>query len=253
MRSVRSEAFDLFGLRWPVGLPDFADGATSAWAIACSSTYCEIETGQMLINKPLAWKALNVAAFISFNHEYFLKKLFRGDKQTFELAFQYAQAPYEVVPFEPQSLGMRAQYKGSKGFCGNSIAQRHPDTGKIVFLHRTAIKFREPWDFFAAPHTDGLHAWRYLASQAPFGSWAVVYKGEVSNKFFVGGDSTQQECVMPQDQASLIVKKVPANIVAVEDAALGFLKEVLTLPYFPPNVSFCVRSNPHLTYFCSRQ
>eukprot|EP00042_Codosiga_hollandica_P051942 m.649649 g.649649 ORF g.649649 m.649649 type:complete len:254 (-) comp58391_c0_seq3:64-825(-) len=251
MRSVRSEAFDLFGLRWPVGLPDFADGATSAWAIACSSTYCEIETGQMLINKPLAWKALNVAAFISFNHEYFLKKLFRGDKQTFELAFQYAQAPYEVVPFEPQSLGMRAQYKGSKGFCGNSIAQRHPDTGKIVFLHRTAIKFREPWDFFAAPHADGLHAWRYLAAQVPLGSWTVMYKDKVSNKFFVGGNTTQNECVTPRDSASLTVKKVPARITEIEGIALGYLKEVLALPYFPSSIAACTALNPQMTFFCT--
>jgi hypothetical protein len=96
----------------------------------------EFESGQMVINKKRAWKALNLC--VHFNTEFYMR-LLNGDKDTFRIAWMATQTPYLLVQHRALPVGMLAT-DGS--FCGHAILQHHP-SGHPMFLHHNQVKRAE--------------------------------------------------------------------------------------------------------------
>ena len=67
---------------------------------------------------------LSKVYWLNYHHEFFLKRLFHGEKMTFKFAFDYLEQPYGIVPFTPASVGMADKdSNGHPNFCGNTLAQ----------------------------------------------------------------------------------------------------------------------------------
>ena len=167
--TTRHELWDVMGLKRPKHWPDtFLTklNATDQWTRNCDpNENFEFETGQIVVDKKAAWRGLMMTAFINRHHTYFLEKLMKGDKQTFEFGFNATNTPFTFVKKHPFGLGLQGQLpKGDTVFCSNTMGQRHPVTGELLFLHRNNNKLNQAFDFFK----DGMsfRAWTHISKQA---------------------------------------------------------------------------------------
>lgn len=97
----------------------------------------EQESGQLLINKVVAWRALNLC--VHLNDEFYMR-LLNGDKDTFRFAWLAAGVPFHMIEHWPISVGtMKETHSEVKGFCGHSMLQRDM-TGAPLFLHHNQLK-----------------------------------------------------------------------------------------------------------------
>src|SRR5262249_36798917 len=86
-------------LFWPDKTPISA--SNPIWTI-CNLPYREetsFESGQMLIAKRTAWRALNRTVHMNANSDYFYQYL-QGDKDCFQIAWRIACTPYSSIPDE---------------------------------------------------------------------------------------------------------------------------------------------------------
>lgn len=247
MVSVRRETFQVFGKKVPPNQPQPREGKATIWPDVCTEgVKTEIETGQLLIHKERSYAALRMLLFININHKYFLKRLFHGDKMTFHYAFQAVNTPYFLVSYQPLSYGIAGAVAGSSNyFCGNTMGQRHPDNGRVIFLHRTSAKYKDVSGYFSE---DGepARAWTHYAKQPARSSWYLAFRGELPDNFFVTKEaSIHNECVHPSDPAA-VIKPVRAEITATETACLGFLQDLRKLRFYP-GYRQC---DEHSMFFC---
>jgi hypothetical protein len=97
----------------------------------------EQESGQLVLNKESAWKAVNLA--IHFNSEFYMK-LLNGDKDTFRFSWVAADVPYTMVQTLPTPIGtLKELYSDDQGFCSHTMLQ-HDLSGKPLFVHHNQIK-----------------------------------------------------------------------------------------------------------------
>ncbi len=89
----------------------------------------EFETGQILLDKRRVWSALRLAMWFN-EHSDFYYHHFRGDKETFHLAFRKLRQTYSLVPHRIRTL--------SGTMC------QHDFTGARLFQHRNTDK----WNLF---------------------------------------------------------------------------------------------------------
>jgi Mannosyltransferase putative len=114
-------------LFWPDETPISA--SNPIWTI-CHLPYREeasFESGQMLIAKGTAWRALNLAVHMNAHSDYFYQYL-QGDKDCFQIAWRIACARYSLIPYPMKRL--------SGAMC------QHDSYGRRVFQHRNDAK----WD-----------------------------------------------------------------------------------------------------------
>ena len=89
----------------------------------------EVESGQMVINKEVCWKALNLAFWYNDHSEFFYQYI-HGDKETFHLAWRKTETPYAMPSTPIKTLpGTMCQ---------------HDFEGNVLFQHRNLKK----WQFF---------------------------------------------------------------------------------------------------------
>jgi alpha 1,2-mannosyltransferase len=94
----------------------------------------EVETGQVLVNKEVCWKALQVTMWMNEHSDYFYRHV-HGDKETFNFGFRFARHLFATPPAEPAFLMKNEKELG---------AMLHFDfDGGRVFQHRIGAK----WDF----------------------------------------------------------------------------------------------------------
>jgi alpha 1,2-mannosyltransferase len=93
----------------------------------------EQESGQLLINKRYAWRALH--ACIHLNSEYYMK-LLNGDKDTFQFGWLVTKTAFHMVESRVVPVGM---LDDKSAFCGHAMLQHDPD-GKALFVHHNQIK-----------------------------------------------------------------------------------------------------------------
>ena len=256
MASFRAETYAVFGLPAPAKTRELPAGKTTGWFPTCDAAIDrELETGQVLLHKPRAWAGLALSVYVARHSDFFLKRLFRGDKMTFHFGFAGAHTPYTRVPHLPRGVGVQAAGAGAGAapvFCANTMGQHHPDTGVLFFLHRTMAKFKDVSAYLDGERgvggTGHPHlAWTHMATQAPLASWDLIIRGELPPAFFMGGDaSTQNECVLPRG-ADQKTRAVPAKIAALEQTCLRFLADLNALPFYPANR----RCTPESAFFCS--
>jgi len=135
------------------------------------ATLWEQESGQMVVDKGRAWKAINLCVTLQTGLYY---SLLNGDKDTFRFAWLAAGVPFEMNPFWPAAIGVHraaAAHQGegpgespgegpgegsgphggtgaqrgtaaggaSGGFCSHSMGQ-HDFEGGLLFVHHNQIK-----------------------------------------------------------------------------------------------------------------
>lgn len=97
----------------------------------------EQESGQLVIHKETAWKAVNLAVY--FNSDFYMK-LLNGDKDTFRFSWVAAEVPYHMVSSLPTPIGtLKELHSKDVGFCSHTMLQ-HDLEGNPLFVHHNQIK-----------------------------------------------------------------------------------------------------------------
>lgn len=98
---------------------------------------CECESGQLLVNKRAAWRALRVSMHLN-EHSAYYYRFFYGDKDTYRAAFELCGTPY-AMPETPVRTTPSAE-----------VFYQHDFDGNVLFQHRlvkwtlTGKNFRDP-------------------------------------------------------------------------------------------------------------
>ncbi|HOC56571.1 MAG TPA: glycosyltransferase [Verrucomicrobiota bacterium] len=87
----------------------------------------EFESGQILVNKQVCWKALSLAMWYNEHADYYYKYVL-GDKDTFHMAFRKLASPFSLVPAPVEQL--------------QATMCQHDFEGRRIFQHRNLAK----WD-----------------------------------------------------------------------------------------------------------
>ena len=186
IHGARGEAWRVFGLETPPHWPDFnhfEDSSHPHWQRRVSvllptcdlrnpvrrraaptmhhPSQAQFETGQMLVDKERAWAGLVLAAVVGIHHQFFMRQLIYGDCAAFDLAFNATDTAYALVHRRPVPVGRVVEASGKAQFFSNTMAQRSPDDGRIVFLHRGFVKF---WSPSLYPPSNRL-AWQHTCVQ----------------------------------------------------------------------------------------
>ena len=98
----------------------------------------EQESGQLVINKPAAWKALNLCIFL--NTDFYMQFL-NGDKDSFRFAWLASNTPFVMNQHVPSAIGAIKERHSSDqfGFCGHTMLQFDLE-GRPLFLHHNQLK-----------------------------------------------------------------------------------------------------------------
>ncbi|EEY67067.1 uncharacterized protein PITG_17664 [Phytophthora infestans T30-4] len=98
----------------------------------------EQESGQVLIDRRMHQKALNVLMYYAFNPSIFERlRLAWGDKDLFRFAWLKTGSSFHMIETPPGSAG--AKLPDQNIFCGVTMVQHDPER-RIVFLHRNQEK-----------------------------------------------------------------------------------------------------------------
>ncbi|KAG7382915.1 hypothetical protein PHYBOEH_010174 [Phytophthora boehmeriae] len=98
----------------------------------------EQESGQVLIDRSVHQKALNVLMYYAFNPSTFERlRLAWGDKDLFRFAWLKTKSSFHMIQTPPGSAGLKLPDVNI--FCGVTMVQHDPDR-EIVFLHRNQEK-----------------------------------------------------------------------------------------------------------------
>ncbi|KAL3670844.1 hypothetical protein V7S43_004029 [Phytophthora oleae] len=99
----------------------------------------EQESGQVMINRRMHYKALNVLMYYGFSlpraHEEL--RLVWGDKDLFRFAWLKSKSSFHMTPRPPGSAGTK--HPDYDLFCGVTMVQHDP-SGRVIFLHRNTEK-----------------------------------------------------------------------------------------------------------------
>jgi hypothetical protein len=102
----------------------------------------EQESGEMLINKKLSWKALHLAKHLNGDKD--VMKLVLEGKDTFHLAWKALNIPFYFIPRYPALAGFHHRPvnddKTTPRFCGHTMIQHDP-FGKILFMHSKLLQY----------------------------------------------------------------------------------------------------------------
>lgn len=119
-----------------------------AWSVFGVEPIAELptESGQILINKELCWRELNLA--LHYNaHADFVYRILYGDKDTYPIAWQ--------------RLGRRYARMWPHSKFDSVAIRQMDDTGNLLFLHRVHDKFRLPETTFdATPQLSNANQFR---------------------------------------------------------------------------------------------
>lgn len=97
----------------------------------------EQESGQILIRKSTAWKAINLC--VHFNTEFYMR-LLNGDKDTFRFSWLASGVDFMMMDTWPTPVGtMKELHSDSQGFCGHTMLQ-HDFEGAPLFVHHNQLK-----------------------------------------------------------------------------------------------------------------
>ena len=193
----------------------------------------EIESGELVVNKKKVWNGLMMTAFINAHSYHFHDRIIMGDKQTFSFGFNASGTPYEMVRKHPFGIGLSAELaSGEEYFCANTVGQRHPITGELLFLHRNLAKWVRSFEYSGSPR-----GWTHIAKQHPKASWEFRNRTDTPKGVFLPTPS-HPKCIHPVG-SDLVVKRVPKIVSDLEAACLGFLQDMNRLPFYPTGWSDC--------------
>jgi len=123
----------------------------------------EFESGQIVINKAKAWKALQLTIYMN-NHSDFYYRHIHGDKETFHMAWLKLNQPYSMPSKEIHSL--------------DGVMCQHDFKGNRVFQHRNMHK----WSLLTEKRIDGfMHEEDCFTFLKQLGdNWSNTLKGQLT-------------------------------------------------------------------------
>lgn len=193
------------------------------WKIIETDNYLtkEQESGQILINKRMCWKELNLCMFFNERHQVYHKLLY-GDKDTFKFAWLALKSPFYMIKSDVSNCG----FLGPSGeFLGVTMVQHGPD-GEILFLHRNLLK----WDISLPDEK----VWKVLRK----------FKKDAKEKIFllkgysmgILGDYEEFE--------------VPYNVKNLENECLKILQDLRASVFYQKFLIYChIRKDRHKLMF----
>lgn len=98
------------------------------------SGHWEQESGQMVVNKKVAWKAILLLQHFQTDLYY---SLLNGDKDTFRFSWMATNTSFEMNTHWPAAVGMPRIKE--EGFCGHTMGQ-HDFDGNLLFIHHNQLK-----------------------------------------------------------------------------------------------------------------
>lgn len=108
----------------------------------------EQESGQLVVNKKVCWKSLNLCLFLNYHKNIYYNFIY-GDKDTFRFSWLALKQNFYMVNKKPDSCG----FKDSEGqFVGFTMLQ-YSLSGIPLFLHRNLIKWDVTYDNEILWHT----------------------------------------------------------------------------------------------------
>ena len=215
--TIRPKAYDVFDLPRPSGMLVLRDDEQYRWTDECDvAEPQEWETGEIVVDKERAWKALLMNAFMCWHNEFFMKNVVHDDKGTFKIAFEGTQTPHEVVSktIYFQGIATTQTEDGRQFFCGSGISQPHPITGKPLFIHRSQTKF------MAWPAQDYLiytpipRAWTHIGQQHQKKAWIVGWRGRegVPDLIWLPSFEGHAVCFYPEDRDHAVIEPAADNV-----------------------------------------
>lgn len=98
----------------------------------------EQESGQLMVKKAAAWKAINLC--VHFNSDFYMK-LLNGDKDTFRFAWLASGTEFLMIDIWPTPVGTLKELHTAtdEGFCGHTMLQYDFD-GNALFVHHNQLK-----------------------------------------------------------------------------------------------------------------
>lgn len=125
------------------------------------------ESGQMIVNKRLAWTALNTVNFMASDHHYYMDELeLLGDKDLFRLTWRALSLPYFMIRMSWHLAGFMHHF-GQSRFCGLGMVQHDPNDN-VVFLHANGLKTQTHIGWSVSPFTH-LNRYTTIANDTRFG------------------------------------------------------------------------------------
>eukprot|EP00041_Stephanoeca_diplocostata_P009973 m.157538 g.157538 ORF g.157538 m.157538 type:complete len:433 (-) comp17972_c0_seq1:146-1444(-) len=163
----------------------------------------EQESGQLMVKKATAWKAINLC--VHFNSDFYMK-LLNGDKDTFRFAWLASGTEFLMIDTWPTTVGTLKELHSAtdKGFCGHTMLQ-HDFDGTPLFVHHnqlkmTALSIGENFKYQKRPSVD---AKTFKATPA---EGLILSNGEVLSCIDVMGtfESSSQEAVLDSTKTDLL-------------------------------------------------
>lgn len=104
-----------------------------------------VESGQMVINKEKAWKALNFCNWINQNSEFFYQQKIYGDKDTFNLAWNKFETPYKYHKGMVKKEGIFIhKYKDHFFYHQNDAKKRdNSDFNPLIPFHKQLNEWKD--------------------------------------------------------------------------------------------------------------
>jgi alpha 1,2-mannosyltransferase len=181
--------------------PDFWKTAKDnpIWEIIENKEYStpEQESGQILINKEICWKELNLCVFFNEKYEIYHRLLW-GDKDTFRFAWFALKTKFHMIEKPVGSCGFMLS---GQTFSGNTMVQ-HCVNSEILFLHRNLLK----WDITRL----GEMTWLMIKEFKTSAKKKVIYCN--AHSLNLGGD--------------VIEYQVPSSIKQTEINCLNYLHDL---------------------------
>lgn len=237
--SASTRAFDVFDLAIPSHYPQQLNTSRQYQSTSCLSHQPEeFDGGQMVLNKARVWRALYVAAWAGVNHRYFMTELFSADRVMLQFAFNTTDTPYSVVSKPHYLVGMVYKSRLDKNLmlCGNTMGQRHPDTGDVLFLHREKPKFEGPWAYLS--YDSVPKAWTHMCKQPPKVAWQYVKRSLSIKELLHPNPRLQDGCFHPS-QREAYIRPVDEAISRVEDDCATYMKDLALVPHVPYDPRDC--------------
>ena len=101
----------------------------------------EQESGQMVVNKKLAWRAINLCSQLQSGLYY---SILNGDKDTFRFAWLATGVDFVMNEHWPLAIGSLrgegAEGAGADNFCAHTMGQQAPD-GSLLFVHHFCLSW----------------------------------------------------------------------------------------------------------------
>ncbi|TCD01256.1 alpha-mannosyltransferase [Pedobacter psychroterrae] len=193
------------------------------WQIVDNYQYndFEQESGQIMINKEICWKELNLTIYMNKEKRIFYQLLL-GDKDTFKFSWNFLKSKFQMIGFDAGSCGFICS---KEGFIGKTMTQHDPN-GNLLFLHRNLGK----WNV----NDSSQIIWKFLLN---------FQDSSLDRKYFLCENDKHGKHM--KFGGNFKTKLLPKGFLTIEPACLANLAVLASMPFFQEELrSAKVRLSP---------